>query len=137
MVSVLWAASPIAGSTTSTGASCAVSTVILVLVMHGNSLVADATTLTASAFIADVATRIRVMALIAVSRLRKLLIWRQITLMWITVSVRIILLLSAGLTSAVLLLRVLMVTPSFDRHLRYLRFLHLARLFILSILSNL
>ena len=136
MISVLWAASPIAGSTTSTGASCAVSTVILVLVVHGYSLVADAT-LTASAVIADVATRIRVMALIAVSRLRKLLIWRQITLMWITVSVRIILLLSAGLTSAVLLLRVLMVTPSLDRHLRYLRFLHLARLFILSILSNL
>lgn len=139
MVRFLWAASPIASSTTSAGASCAVSAIILILVVHGYSLVAD-TTLTASdVFIADVATRIRIRALIGgVPRLREILIWRQIALMWVIV--RILPVLLQGLTSAVpafLLLRVLMrVTSILNRHLSYLRFLHLARFLVLSVLRN-
>jgi hypothetical protein len=68
VIRVFWAASAIASSTTSTGASRAISTIVFV-VMHGRSLVADAahTTLTASTLIADVSTRIREVGLITVS----------------------------------------------------------------------
>ena len=79
---MVWAATAITGSAAATYASCAISTVILVLKL--GSLVADATS-TASVLIADVATRIgEVACLVTMSLLSiLLLIGRHISLLWV------------------------------------------------------
>lgn len=121
----LWPASSIASLATAAGASRTIHAVILVLVLR--SVITDAA-LTTSTVVTDVATWIRK---ITVSLLRILLFRRQITLLLVVPTVRVLPVLLARLAPRRLLLNIL--TARLNRHLRDIAF---ARLLVLGVVTN-